>query len=230
MVFKVNDITATQDIFWSLFRLYLIGALILGGISITILIFLMVKYRARSPDDIPPEYPRLGFIPSALIKTPSWSKVMLIFTGLIVTALTIYSWIPLDYISQTPQTTPELDSSSTLVILVTARQFSWIFEYPQGFKTVNELVLPVNTLIEFKVVSIDVWHAFGIPAFKVKVDAIPGVLNNVWIRTPDKPGDYGYVWCYELCGVGHSIMRSPVKVVSQEEFQEWVKSKTGGGY
>lgn len=75
-------------------------------------------------------------------------------------------------------------------------------------------MLPVDTVVEFKVVGGDVLHAFGIPYFKVKVDAIPGVVNSVWIRTPSEPGTYGYVWCYELCGSGHTIMRAPVEVVS----------------
>jgi cytochrome c oxidase subunit 2 len=124
---------------------------------------------------------------------------------------------------------PSLDGGGDkLVIWVEARQFVWVFKYPQGFTSVNKLVLPTDTLVEFKVTSSDVWHAFGIPYFKVKIDAIPGVVNSVWIKTPSKPGSYGYVWCYELCGAGHTIMRASVEVVDRGSFEEWVKSMGGG--
>lgn len=224
------EITATQELFWRLFTLYLAGAILLGGIASLILGYLALKYRARSPSDIPPDAPKPGFIPSALIRTPSWSKLLLVSTGVIVTGLTLYSFIPLDYLSQTPTVQATgFDEGEHLVIWVEARQFVWIFTYPQGFKSVNRLVLPADTLVEFKVVSGDVWHAFGIPYFKVKVDAIPGVVNSVWVKTPREAGSYGYVWCYELCGAGHSLMRASVDVVSKTDFDKWVRGMMGGG-
>jgi cytochrome c oxidase subunit 2 len=224
------EIVATEEVFWRLFTLYLMGGLLLGGIASFMLWYLAFRYKAGSPEDIPPDAPRPGFIPSAILRTPSWSKLILISTGVIVTGLTLYSFIPLDYLSQTPVVqSPSLDGSgNAMVIWVESRQFAWIFKYPQGFTSVNRLVLPTNTLVEFKVVSSDVWHAFGIPYFKVKVDAIPGVVNSVWIKTPSKPGSYGYVWCYELCGAGHTIMRAPVEVVDRGAFEEWVRSMRGG--
>jgi len=224
-------VEATNEIFWRLFTLYLGGALLLGGLASAILAYLAVRYRAASPQDIPPDAPRPGFMPSASIRTPSWSKLMLVSTGVIVTALTLYSFIPLDYLSQTPivQAGGLDGGGDALVVWVEARQFVWIFKYPQGFTSVNRLVLPADTVVEFKVVSGDVWHAFGIPYFKVKVDAIPGVVNSVWIKTPSNPGNYGYVWCYELCGSGHTIMRASVEVVSKADFEKWVASMSGGG-
>lgn len=117
--------------FWRLFTLYLGGAILLGGIASAILAYLAIRYRARSPEDIPPDAPRPGFMPSAFIRTPSWSKLMLVSTGVIVTALTIYSFIPLDYLSQTPMVQVQgFNSEDTLVIWVEARQFVWIFKYP----------------------------------------------------------------------------------------------------
>ena len=86
------------------------GALLLGGVASFILWFLAFRYKARSPEDVPPDAPRPGLIPSALLRTPSWSKLMLISTGVIVTGLTLYSFIPLDYLSQTPVVqSPSLD-------------------------------------------------------------------------------------------------------------------------
>jgi cytochrome c oxidase subunit 2 len=226
----VAEVVATEELFWRLFTLYLMGALLLGGVASFILWYLAFRYKARSPEDVPPDAPRPGLIPSALLRTPSWSKLMLVSTGVIVTGLTLYSFIPLDYLSQTPVVqSPSLDGGGDkLVVWVEARQFVWVFKYPQGFTSVNKLVLPTDTLVEFKVTSNDVWHAFGIPYFKVKIDAIPGVVNSVWIKTPSKPGSYGYVWCYELCGAGHTIMRASVEVVDRGSFEGWVKSMGGG--
>ncbi len=106
------EVVATEELFWRLFTLYLMGALLLGGVASFILWFLAFRYKARSPEDVPPDAPRPGLIPSALLRTPSWSKLMPVSTGVIVTGLTLYSFIPLDYLSQTPVVqSPSLDGS-----------------------------------------------------------------------------------------------------------------------
>jgi cytochrome c oxidase subunit 2 len=68
-------------------------------------------------------------------------------------------------------------------------------------------------------------HSFGVPAFWVKMDAVPGRLNETWFQT-DRPGVY-YGACYELCGARHAYMPVAVEVVSQQQFAAWVASKGG---
>ena len=75
------------------------------------------------------------------------------------------------------------------------------------------------------VTSSDVIHAWGVPAFWVKMDAVPGRINETWFRA-DREGVY-YGVCYELCGARHGYMPITVEVVSRERFAQWVASRGG---
>jgi cytochrome c oxidase subunit 2 len=88
----------------------------------------------------------------------------------------------------------------------------------------NALVVPVNQVVRVQVTGADVIHAFALPAFGLKTDAIPGRLNETWFKA-EKTGTY-YGQCSELCGVDHAFMPIEIKVVSQGEFDAWVLSKT----
>ena len=87
----------------------------------------------------------------------------------------------------------------------------------------DPMVVPVNKVVRVQVTGADVIHAFALPAFGLKTDAIPGRLNETWFKA-DKVGDY-YGQCSELCGVDHSAMPIWIKVVSQADFDAWVASK-----
>lgn len=100
----------------------------------------------------------------------------------------------------------------------------------------NDLVLPVDQPVEVKIEALDVLHSFFLPHFRVKMDAVPGTTTRFWF-TPtitteemrerlDDP-DFNYeLACAELCGRGHSSMRKVVKIVGQEEYQQWVSDQT----
>ena len=91
---------------------------------------------------------------------------------------------------------------------------------------VNEpIVVPVGQNVRLLITASDVIHAVAVPAFAIKVDAVPGRMNETWFRA-EKEGDY-YGQCSELCGVDHAFMPIHVKVVSQEAFAAWVASKGG---
>ena len=85
------------------------------------------------------------------------------------------------------------------------------------------MVVPVNQVVRVQVTGADVIHAFALPAFGLKIDAIPGRLNETWFKA-EKTGVY-YGQCSELCGVDHSNMPIEIHVVSQGEFDAWVKEK-----
>lgn len=117
-----------------------------------------------------------------------------------------------------------------LVVEAEGMQFAWILRYPEQGIVAGEMVLPVGKRVRFDVTSRDVLHSFWVPAFRMKIDAVPGIVTNVY-ATPDKTGtmqdDYGYrLQCAELCGTFHAIMRLPVRVVEPEEFDEWVAQMT----
>lgn len=87
----------------------------------------------------------------------------------------------------------------------------------------NPMVLPVDTDIQFLVTAADVLHAFAVPAFGIKTDAVPGRINDTWVRITE-PGVY-YGQCSELCGKGHAYMPIEIHAVSKEEFAAWVDAK-----
>jgi len=92
----------------------------------------------------------------------------------------------------------------------------------------NELVVPVNTTVRVQVTASDVIHAFAVPSFGVKVDAIPGRLNETWFNVR-KTGLY-YGQCSELCGKDHAFMPIAVRVVEQDEFETWIAAMQESGY
>ncbi|HYB22811.1 MAG TPA: cytochrome c oxidase subunit II [Solirubrobacteraceae bacterium] len=119
-----------------------------------------------------------------------------------------------------------------LQIGVTGQQFFWSFQYPPsvtGGAEINsyQLYLPVNETVHFNMRSKDVIHAFWIPAFRLQEDVVPGITTH-YRATPDRLGDYPAV-CNLLCGVGHSLMRTTVHVVTQAKFREWIKSQLSAG-
>jgi cytochrome c oxidase subunit 2 len=89
--------------------------------------------------------------------------------------------------------------------------------------TVSEVVVPVNRPVIVQLTAKDVIHSFGIPAMRVKQDAIPGMMIPVWL-TPSREGVYE-IACSQLCGLGHYRMRGVVRVVSADEFSRWLASQ-----
>jgi cytochrome c oxidase subunit 2 len=129
-----------------------------------------------------------------------------------------YAWIVLNDI--------EKAQPGEMRVNVTGQQFAWTFEYPQADgKPVksNQLYLPKDQPVRFYVKALDVIHDFWVPAFRMKVDAVPGIETKYRV-TPDRLGTYPVV-CAELCGLGHSVMRSSTTVMTPAAFKTWLASK-----
>jgi len=92
--------------------------------------------------------------------------------------------------------------------------------YPRLLAVDNEIVVPVNTTVRVLVTASDVIHAFAMPAFGVKTDAVPGRINEIWFNA-QKEGLY-YGQCSELCGKDHAFMPIAIRVVSDEQYQTWL--------
>ncbi|MPR07588.1 cytochrome c oxidase subunit II [Microvirga tunisiensis] len=132
-----------------------------------------------------------------------------------------------------------------LVVKATGYAWYWGYEYPAdqggGFKfdsnmitdakdlkpdqprllgADNAMVVPVGKIVRVQVTSADVIHAFAMPSFYIKVDAVPGRLNEVWFKA-EKEGVY-YGQCSELCGNGHPYMPIEIRVVSEQQFAAWL--------
>lgn len=127
--------------------------------------------------------------------------------------------------------TAEQSSASAtngLVVDVTGQQWAWTFTYPSGGNsTSNELYLPVNKPVTFRVTSEDVVHSFWIVQLGTKIDANPGETTTASV-TPDRTGTY-VVRCAELCGIYHAYMEAKVHVVSDADFRAWLNSNKAHG-
>ena len=126
-----------------------------------------------------------------------------------------------------------------LTVKVTGKQWYWSYAYPDNGKfefdslmaadkqprllgVDNEMVVPVNKVIRVQTTGADVIHAFAVPSFGIKIDSIPGRLNETWFKAT-KVGMY-YGQCSELCGKDHAFMPIAVKVVTDQEFAGWVEA------
>jgi cytochrome c oxidase subunit II len=129
-----------------------------------------------------------------------------------------------------------------LTVKVTGKQWFWTYAYPDNgnfqFDSLmiaddklkpgqprllavnNEMVVPVNEVVHVLVTGADVIHSFNVPAFGIRIDAIPGRMNDTWFKATREGVFYGE--CSELCGKDHSFMPIAVHVVSQADFNAWV--------
>ena len=137
---------------------------------------------------------------------------------------------------------PEAD----MTIKTIGKQWYWTYEYPdhgnfvfdafmlqdeeaaeQGLPrllaTDRAVVIPVDTTVRILVTAGDVLHSFAVPAFGIKIDAVPGRLNETWVHVTEEGTYYGQ--CSELCGTGHAYMPIMFEVVSQAAFDAWVSEQ-----
>ncbi len=142
----------------------------------------------------------------------------------------------------------ELDvPKADLTIKATGNQWNWTYTYPDDkieFTSIiltdeerakrnpppprllgvdNEMVVPVDKVVRIQTTGADVIHSFAVPAFGIKIDAIPGRLNETWFKAT-KEGTY-YGQCSELCGKDHAFMPIVVRVVKDQEYQDWKKKQ-----
>ena len=119
---------------------------------------------------------------------------------------------------------PAKPLSSELQVDVLAVRFAWSFSYPQyGNVSSFELQMPVNRRVHFFIQSKDVVHSFWIQELGPKQDAVPGLTSELYI-TPTKTGNY-LVQCSQLCGSGHTYMTAPASVVSESDFDNWIRQQ-----
>ena len=196
---------------------------------ITVVIFFLVaipvcvaiyKFRAKpgETDDIPPKQ-----VHGNVLLELSWTigpVIMLLF-------IAVPTWQAIFRQGREP-------GKDALVVEVTGHQWWWEFHYPaQNITTANELYLPENQEVYFKIMSADVIHSFWIPQWGGKVDALPrpkGEFNPMLVVTPALPDDKkvgGQMFqghCVELCGPSHALMRFNASLRTKEEFDRWVAS------
>lgn len=203
------------------FLLYLMTAITVFVLGL--MVYVMLRFNAKANPD-----------PS---KTTHNTLVEIVWTVVPILILVIIA-IPSFRLLYFQRDIPEAD----MTVKAVGYQWYWGYEYPDHgdfafdslmlseeergdqprlLATDTAMVVPVDTTVRVVVTAADVLHAFAMPAFGLKIDAVPGRLNETWFRA-EKTGTF-YGQCSELCGIRHAFMPIRIEVVSKQEFAAWVK-------
>jgi cytochrome c oxidase subunit 2 len=230
-----DSVTPVMDqiVSFHTFLLWIIS--IITVFVLVLLVVVVVKFNARA-NPTPSRTTHNTFLEVA------WTLIPV----LILVTIAVPSFRILFYQLNTPQ--------ADLTVKATGKQWFWTYGYPDNGKfefdslmlsdkerkartdkdpkadvprllsVDNEMVVPVNKVVRVQVTGAEVIHAFAMPSFGVKIDAIPGRLNETWFKATREGMYYGQ--CSELCGKDHAFMPIAVRVVSDQAFAAWVEQAT----
>jgi cytochrome c oxidase subunit 2 len=202
---QAKDIDRVWDVF-----LYI--ALGVGALVAVLLVILVIRFRRRG-SALPRQVHE--HIPLEITYT---AVPLLIVGGLF--ALTVVSL----------QAVEKTDDDVDLVVDVIGFQWQWQFDYPEtgvqilgSEQAVPELVLPAGSSVQFELTSLDVIHSFWIPGFRFKRDVFPGETTSFQVDVSERTGYFENTGvCAEFCGLGHHEMRFSVRIVTPDEFDQWL--------
>jgi cytochrome c oxidase subunit 2 len=210
-----------DDIIWfHNFLLWLIAAITLFVLAL--LVIVVVKFNARANP-----------VPSRTTHNTTIEVIWTVVPVLILVTIAVPSFRLLFYQLNTPK--------ADVTVKATGKQWFWSYAYPDSkfefdslmvpekelkpgqprLLTVdNEMVVPVNKVVQVLTTGADVIHSFAVPSFGIKIDAIPGRINETWFKA-EREGTY-YGQCSELCGRDHAFMPIVVQVVSEKDYTAWL--------
>jgi cytochrome c oxidase subunit 2 len=212
----MDEITAFHD-----FLLYVITAI--SAFVLILLITVIVRFNARANPT-----------PSRVTHNTTVEVLWTVVPVVILAVIAVPSFRLLFYELDTPP--------ADITVKATGKQWFWTYDYPDNGKfefdslmlqdkdrkadqprllaVDNEMVVPVNKIVRVQVIGSDVIHSFTVPSFGVRIDAVPGRLNETWFKATREGTYYGQ--CSELCGKDHAFMPIAVRVVSEQAFKDWV--------
>ena len=187
-----------QHLFYFLMGIFVFFSVLIFGL----IFFFAIKYRRRSKDEIPPQ------IEGNLALEIIWTVIP---AGLCVV---MFVWASGLFFrnSRPPAASNE--------IFVIGQQWMWKVQHPEGIQEIDELHVPVGVPIKLTMTSQDVIHDFGIPAFRIKKDVLPGQSTTEWF-TATKTGRF-HLFCDQYCGTGHSAMIGWVIVMTTTDYARWL--------
>jgi cytochrome c oxidase subunit 2 len=199
-----------------LYHVLVIASIPIFVLVVTVILYSVWQFRMKPGEELKDGPPIHGNTRLEVLWTALPAALLL--------SLIAYSFVVLYDNEKKPAGVPEIQMG------VVGQQFFWTYEYPSkvtGGAPLRsyQLYLPKGDTIYFNMRSRDVIHAFWIPAFRLQEDVVPGITTH-YRATLDRLGTYPVV-CNLLCGVGHSLMRSEVHVVTPTQFQTWLKSQQG---
>ena len=185
------------------FNLYLWISIFFFVLVLGLMALFIVKYIRRRPEQM-----ATGQMAHNTVLETSWTVIPLIIVMLLF-FIGMRGWWHM-----------RIAPSNAVTIDVVGLKWSWSFNYPQGFSN-DTLVVPVNQPVRLRVTSTDVIHGLYVPAFRTKVDVVPGRYQSLWFEAT-KTGVFP-VLCTQYCGTSHSYMLSAVKVVEPDEYETWLE-------
>jgi cytochrome c oxidase subunit 2 len=197
-----------DSVYWVVTIICVVVFAVVAGVSA----YAVYKFRAP-PGDTDDGSPIHGHTGLEIV----WTLIPTI----LVVGIAVYSGVALAQAEEVP------DDHST--IEVSSVQFAWSFTYPdiqlEGEQplTTGELVVPIDRTIRFEITSQDVIYSFWVPEWRMKQDAVKGITTHTTVK-PTQLGTFPVI-CTELCGLGHALMRSQVRVLSRADFDAWVEEQ-----
>jgi cytochrome c oxidase subunit II len=175
------------------------------GLIFLLLFYFVIKYRRRAETEQP--LPFVGSLRLELV----WTIIPLGLT------MGIFVWgASLFFTTMHPP-------KDAMEVYVVGKQWMWYFQHAEGVREINELHVPVGRPVKLIMTSQDVIHSFYVPAFRAKMDVVPGRYTTTWFEAT-KTGDY-HLFCAEYCGTMHAGMGGWVSVMTPTQYEQWL----GGG-
>lgn len=169
-----------------------------------LIFYFAVKYRRRSEGEQTP--PILGSIPLEV----AWIVIPFILV------MIMFVWgASLYFTAFSPP-------ANAMEIFVIGKQWMWKVQHPEGRREIDELHVPVGYPVKLTITSQDVIHSFYIPAFRIKMDAVPGRYTSTWFEA-SKTGTF-HLFCAEYCGTAHAGMGGRVVVMKPSEYEQWLRT------
>jgi cytochrome c oxidase subunit 2 len=200
-VFPPNASSVATEM--DLLYLFIVAVCAFFTVLVTALVVVFaVKYRRRHPTEVGHD------IHGSLALELTWTIIPLVL------AMMMFGWgADLFYrLAKPPRDSME--------IYVVGKQWMWKVQHPEGVREINELHVPIDRNIRLTMGSEDVLHDFSIPAFRVKMDVVPGRLTTMWFKAT-KPGVY-HLFCAEYCGTKHSGMIGQVIAMTPQDYEAWL--------
>jgi cytochrome c oxidase subunit 2 len=178
------------------------------GLIFLLLFYFAIKYRRRSETEQP--LPMVGALRLELV----WTVIPLGLT------MIMFLWgASLYFTTMRPP-------ANALEVYVVGKQWMWYFQHPEGPREINELHVPIGRPVKLIMTSQDVIHSFYVPAFRIKMDVVPGRYTTTWFEAT-KTGEY-HLFCAEYCGTAHAGMGGRVRVMKLTQYEQWLGGGIGG--
>jgi cytochrome c oxidase subunit II len=197
----------------ALFIFLCVVSILVSLAIVGVIFYYAVRYRHRVGQ--PPPYQGVGVTPRDM------RRIEIVWIGApLVIFLGIFYWGA--SVAVEISTPPE----GALEVFVVGKQWMWKVQHLSGRREINQLHVPVGRPVKLLLTSEDVIHSFYVPAFRVKMDALPGRYTSLWFE-PTRVGEY-HLFCAEYCGTKHSQMIGSIVVMEARDYQAWLGEGTSG--